>query len=58
MTDALAAISVHSPEGAAWEFLILFAVVIVGPPLMRRARVPGIIGLLVGGFVIGSTASI
>ena len=54
MTDALAAISVHSPEGAAWEFLILFAVVIVGPPLMRRARVPGIIGLLVGGFVIGS----
>ena len=27
--------------------------VIVGPPLMRRARVPGIIGLLVGGFAIG-----
>ncbi len=56
LTDAaptIASISVHSPEGAAWEFLILFAVVIVGPPLMRRARVPGIIGLLVGGFAIG-----
>ncbi|HET7052572.1 MAG TPA: cation:proton antiporter [Solirubrobacterales bacterium] len=50
---ALASISVHSPSGAAWEFLILFAVVIVGPPLMQRARAPGIIGLLVGGFAIG-----
>ncbi len=48
-----AAIEIHSPTGAAWEFLILFAVVIVGPPLMQRARVPGIIGLLVGGFAIG-----
>jgi Na+:H+ antiporter len=51
--SAPAAIEIHSPAGAAWEFLILFAVVIVGPPLMRRARVPGIIGLLVGGFAIG-----
>ncbi|HET9162912.1 MAG TPA: cation:proton antiporter [Solirubrobacterales bacterium] len=50
---SLASIAVHSPSGAAWEFLILFAVVIVGPPLMQRARIPGIIGLLVGGFVIG-----
>jgi Na+:H+ antiporter len=50
----LGAIDVSSPSGAAWEFLILFAVVIVGPPLMRRARIPGIIGLLVGGFAIGS----
>jgi Kef-type K+ transport system membrane component KefB len=51
--SALASISVKSPTGPAWEFLILFAVVIVGPPLMRRARAPGIIGLLVGGFAIG-----
>jgi Kef-type K+ transport system membrane component KefB len=48
-----AAITVHSPEGAPWEFLALFLVVIIGPPLMRRARVPGIIGLLLGGFLIG-----
>ena len=27
--------------------------IIIGPPLMKRARVPGIIGLLVGGYVIG-----
>jgi Kef-type K+ transport system membrane component KefB len=46
-------IDVQSPSGTAWEFLILFAVVIVGPPLMQRARVPGIVGLLVGGFAIG-----
>ncbi len=32
---------------------MLFIVVIVGPPLLQRARVPGIIGLLLGGFAIG-----
>jgi Kef-type K+ transport system membrane component KefB len=47
------AISLTKPAGATWEFLILFVVVIVGPPLMKRARVPGIIGLLVGGWAIG-----
>jgi Kef-type K+ transport system membrane component KefB len=49
----LAALALKSPSGAAWEFLVLFLVVIVGPPLMKRARIPGIIGLLLGGFVIG-----
>ncbi|HTR75866.1 MAG TPA: cation:proton antiporter, partial [Solirubrobacterales bacterium] len=49
----LAGIALKSPSGPAWEFLILFLVVIIGPPLMTRARVPGIIGLLVGGYVIG-----
>ncbi|HVW46594.1 MAG TPA: cation:proton antiporter [Solirubrobacterales bacterium] len=53
LSPALAAVSLKSPSGATWEFLILFLVVIVGPPLMTRARIPGIIGLLVGGFVIG-----
>jgi Kef-type K+ transport system membrane component KefB len=48
-----ASISISSPTGPAWEFLILFVVVIVGPPLMKRARVPGIIGLLIGGYAIG-----
>lgn len=49
----LAAFSLKTPSGAAWEFLVLFVVIIIGPPLMRRARTPGIIGLLLGGFVIG-----
>jgi Kef-type K+ transport system membrane component KefB len=49
----LAALALKSPSGPAWEFLVLFVVVIVGPPLMRRARIPGIIGLLIGGYAIG-----
>jgi Kef-type K+ transport system membrane component KefB len=49
----LADIAVHSPTGATWEFLVLFVVVIVGPPLLEHAKLPGIIGLLLGGFVIG-----
>ncbi len=53
VVNALAAITLKSPTGAAWEFLVLFVVVIVGPPLMQRARIPGIIGLLIGGFAIG-----
>lgn len=52
-SPALAAITVKSPTGPAWEFLVLFLVVIIGPPLLERARLPGIIGLLVGGFAIG-----
>jgi len=46
-------ITVNSPTGPAWEFLVLFLVVIIGPPLLERALLPGIIGLLVGGFLIG-----
>ena len=50
----VAAITIHSPSGPAWEFLVLFLVVIVGPPLLERARLPGIIGLLLGGYAIGA----
>ena len=49
----LAAITLESPKGGAWEFLVLFLVVILGPPIVERLRVPGIIGLLIGGFLIG-----
>jgi Kef-type K+ transport system membrane component KefB len=54
MHGAIAAIvDISSPKGAPWEFLILFATLLLGPVVLRRARVPGIIGLLLGGFVIG-----
>ena len=33
-----ASLSVKTPTGPAWEFLLLFLVVIFGPPLIRRAR--------------------
>jgi Kef-type K+ transport system membrane component KefB len=49
----VASITLTAPTGSAWEFLLLFAVVIVGPPILQRARIPGLIGLLLGGFVIG-----
>jgi Kef-type K+ transport system membrane component KefB len=52
MTDLLA-FTLKAPEGPEWEFFLLFVVVICGPPLMQKARIPGIIGLLLGGFLIG-----
>jgi len=51
MTAAL--IEISSPKGAPWEFLVVFAVLLLGPVLFRRAGIPGLIGLLVGGYAIG-----
>ena len=48
-----ASITFTAPTGGAWEFLVLFLVVIIGPPIMQRARIPGLVGLLLGGLVIG-----
>ncbi len=52
-TLPLASLSVKSPSGPAWEFLVLFLVVILGPPIVQRFRGPGIIGLILGGYAIG-----
>jgi Kef-type K+ transport system membrane component KefB len=49
----LALIEISTPKGAPWEFLVVFAVLLLGPTLFRRAGIPGIIGLLVGGYAIG-----
>lgn len=46
-------LALQAPEGAALDFLVLFAVVLGGPALVERARIPGIIGLLLGGFLVG-----
>jgi len=51
MTAAL--IEISTPKGAPYEFLVVFAVLLLGPVLFRRAGIPGIIGLLVGGYAIG-----
>ncbi|MFL6240206.1 MAG: cation:proton antiporter [Actinomycetes bacterium] len=45
--------SLHRPEGAAFTFLVVFFVILIGPALMSRARIPGIVGLLIGGWAIG-----
>ena len=39
-------VEVSSPEGAPWEFLVIFATLLLGPLIVQRARIPGIIGLL------------
>ena len=49
----LALIEISTPKGAPWEFLVVFAVLLLGPVLFRRAGIPGLIGLLVGGYAIG-----
>lgn len=46
-------LSIDAPHGASWEFLLLFGVVLLGPIIVQRAKVPGLIGLILGGFVIG-----
>jgi Kef-type K+ transport system membrane component KefB len=51
MTPGL--IEISTPKGASYEFLVVFAVLLLGPVLVRRAGIPGIIGLLVGGYAIG-----
>jgi Kef-type K+ transport system membrane component KefB len=48
-----ALVELSTPKGAPWEFLVVFAVLLIGPVLFRRARAPGLIGLLVGGYAIG-----
>src|SRR3954467_12239604 len=42
-----------SPHGTEWQLLIAAAVVLVGPLVMRKCRIPGLVGLLVGGMIIG-----
>ena len=44
---------IEAPSGAVVEFTLLFAVILLGPILLQRVKVPGIIGLLLGGFAIG-----
>src|SRR4051812_39515045 len=46
-------LALQRPEGAAFNFLVLFVVVLAGPAILSKARVPGIVGLLVGGWAIG-----
>lgn len=46
-------LNLEAPDGSTWEFLVLFLVVLVGPIVVERFRMPGIIGLLIGGFIIG-----
>jgi Kef-type K+ transport system membrane component KefB len=41
-------------SGPVFEFLVLFAVILFGPIVLKRFGLPGLIGFVVGGFVIGA----
>ena len=41
-------------NGPVLEFLVLFAVILLGPIVFSRLGLPGLIGLVLGGFLIGS----
>jgi Kef-type K+ transport system membrane component KefB len=39
--------------GPVFEFLVVFAVILLGPIVVSRVGLPGLIGFLLGGFLIG-----
>jgi Kef-type K+ transport system membrane component KefB len=46
--------TIQAPSGPVLEFLVLFAVILLGPIVFSRLGLPGLIGLVLGGFAIGS----
>jgi len=53
VTPTAVLLTIQAPSGPAFEFLILFAVVLFGPIVVSRLGLPGLIGLVIGGFAIG-----
>ncbi len=47
-------LAIEAPHGAVLEFVLLFGVILLGPVVVEKAGMPGIIGLLLGGFAIGT----
>jgi Kef-type K+ transport system membrane component KefB len=46
--------AITAPSGPVFEFFLLFAVILFGPIIFNRFRLPGLIGLVLGGFAIGA----
>ena len=46
-------LNLHGPEGTAWELFVVVVVIIAAPVIVERLRIPGLIGLLIGGCIIG-----
>jgi Na+:H+ antiporter len=49
-----ALLAFETPSGPVLEFLVLFSVILLGPIVFTRFGLPGLIGLVLGGFAIGS----
>ncbi len=45
--------AIQAPSGEVLEFFVLFAVILLGPIVFNRLGLPGLIGLVIGGFAIG-----
>jgi Kef-type K+ transport system membrane component KefB len=46
-------IDLSAPEGTAWELFVVVVVIVAAPVLFERVRIPGMVGLLAGGCLIG-----
>jgi Na+:H+ antiporter len=44
----------HGFSGPVFEFLVVFSVILLGPIVLTRLKLPGLIGLVLGGFLIGA----
>jgi Kef-type K+ transport system membrane component KefB len=46
-------LDLHPPHGTAWQLLLAVLVIALAPLLVERLRIPGMIGLLAGGCILG-----
>src|SRR4051794_696675 len=44
---------IQAPSGVVLDFFVVFLVILLGPLIFSRLGLPGLIGLLLGGFLIG-----
>lgn len=44
----------HEPGSTTWNFFVLLVVIAVAPFIAERLRLPSLLGLLLGGFLIGA----
>jgi Kef-type K+ transport system membrane component KefB len=47
-------LALHAPSGPVLVFFVLFAVILIGPVVFARLGLPGLIGLVLGGFIVGA----
>jgi Kef-type K+ transport system membrane component KefB len=47
---------IDAPSGPAWNLFVVLVVVVAAPLLAERVRIPGVVGLIFGGFAIGPHA--
>jgi Kef-type K+ transport system membrane component KefB len=47
-------LALKAPSGPVLVFFVLFAVILIGPVIFNRLGLPGLIGLVLGGFIVGA----